>query len=498
MLLTLTIFLPLAGALALLFVPERHGALVKGLALATSGLTLALAAALWIGYSGSGYGYHLRAEWIPSFGVGYEVGVDGISLPLIALTALLFLAALIYSLRMEERIKTYFSLMLLLETASIGVFGALDLFLFYVFWEVSLVGMYFIIAIWGGLRKEAAAIKFFLYTLLGSLPMLLGFIVLYLFADPVTFSIPELARQQPLLGNALWGGLAFLGLFISFAIKTPLFPFHTWLPAAHVEAPTPGSMILAGVLLKMGTYGFVRLALTLLPDQFQKYALPVAVLAVVSVIYGAFVAMAQRDLKSLIAYTSINHMGYVILGIAAAAAATDAMAARTIALNGAVLQMVAHGLVTGSLFLLAGVIYDRAHTRDLEAFGGLAGRMPFYTASFALAAFASLGLPGLAQFVAEFQVFLGAFRIYPVLAVISVFGILITAALFLRTLQKIFLGAENVRWAGLKDMDRREIISNTLMLVFVVIIGVYPAWALSLINASTAPLLQEIGRILGA
>ncbi|MGB3683441.1 MAG: NADH-quinone oxidoreductase subunit M [Rubrobacteraceae bacterium] len=498
MLLTVTIFLPLLGALVLLFVPGARVRLVKGLALLVSGATLALTVALWVGYSGPGFDYYQKVEWIPSFGVGYEVGVDGISLPLIAMSALLFFASIIYSLRMENRLRAFFGLMLFLETASIGLFAALDLFLFYVFFDISLFGMYFIIAMWGGERKEAAAIKFFLYTLLGSLPMLLGFIVLYLFSDPLTFSIPELARTQPLLGNNLWGGLAFLGIFISFAIKTPLFPFHTWLPAAHVEAPTAGSIILAGVLLKMGTYGFVRISLTLLPDQFMRYALPIAILGLISVMYGAFVAMAQKDLKSLVAYTSINHMGYVILGVAVAAATTDALVPRTVALNGAVLQMIAHGLVTGALFLLVGVIYDyRAHTRDIDAFGGLAGQMPRFTALMVMAMFASLGLPGLAQFPAEFQVFLGTLQVYPVLAIIAVFGVLITAALFLRALQRIFLGEENPRWSSLKDADPRELISSALMLVFVVVIGVYPTWVLSLVNGSTTALLQEVARVLG-
>lgn len=498
MLLSVTIFLPFLGMLVLLLLPPGHDRAVKTLALVASGVTLVLVSIIWAGYSGPGYEYHLRAEWIPAFGVGYEVGVDGISLPLIAMTALLFFASILYSWNVGERVRAYFALMLLLEAASIGLFGALDLFLFYVFFEVSLVGMYFIIAIWGYERKEAAAIKFFLYTLLGSLPMLLGFIALYLYSDPLTFSIPELQTQQPLLDNAALGGLAFLGIFVSFAIKTPLFPFHTWLPAAHVEAPTAGSIILAGVLLKMGTYGFVRVSLTLLPEQFARYALPVAVLALISVIYGAFVAMAQRDFKSLIAYTSINHMGYVVLGVAVAAVAGDALAARTIALNGAVLQMVAHGIVTGSLFLLVGVLQHRAHTREIGAFGGLAGRMPVYTGLVALAAFASLGLPGLAQFPAEFQVFLGTLQVYPALAVIAVFGVLITAALFLRTLQRIFLGEENPRWESIKDVDQREVVSAALMLVFVVLLGVYPTFALYVIDGSTGALLSEIGRVLGA
>ena len=424
--------------------------------------------------------------------------MDGISLPLVAVTALLFFASLVYSLYVDERPRAYFALMLLLETASIGLFSALDLFLFYVFFDVSLVGMYFIIAIWGGGNRERAAIKFFLYTLLGSLPMLLGFIILYLFSDPGTFSIPELAAAQPLAGNAVWGGLAFLGIFISFAIKTPLFPFHTWLPAAHVEVPTAGSIILAGVLLKMGTYGFVRILLTLLPEQFDRYALAVAVLAVISAIYGAFVALAQKDFKSLVAYTSINHMGYTVLGIAVAAVvAGGTLEARTIALNGAILLMVAHALVTGALFLLVGVLQHRAHTRDLAAFGGLAGRMPTLTAFTALAAFASLGLPGLAQFPAEFQVFLGTLAVYPVLAVVVVFGILITAALFLRALQRVFLGEENPQWKGLKDLDRREVVSALSMLVFVVGVGVYPTFVLSPVNSSVTSLLGGISQALG-
>jgi NADH-quinone oxidoreductase subunit M len=371
------------------------------------------------------------------------------------------------------------------------VFLALDLFLFYVFFDISLVGMYFLIAVWGHGDSQRSALKFFLYTLAGSLVMLLAILGLYLASDPRTFDMAELIRQQPLDGDGLRAGLVFLGFVIGFGVKTPIVPFHTWLPPAHVDAPGPASTVLAGVLLKMGTYGFVRILLSMMPDTFQRFALPVAIVGVVSIVYGALVALGQSNIKRMIAYSSVNHMGYVILGVAAAAAGmgTDEDGAR-LALSGATLEMVAHGLITGALFLLAGSIWTRAGTYEVDELGGLAGRAPAMTGAVGLAAFASLGLPGLAGFVAEFQIFAGTFAIYPVLAGIALLGIVITAALFLRMLQKAFLGSVPDRWRSWPDLTRVEVAALAPILALVVVIGIAPSWVLDVIDTTAGSLVN--------
>ncbi len=356
------------------------------------------------------------------------MGVDGISLPLVLMTVVLFLASLVFSTEARERARSYVALFLLLETACIGTFVALDAILFYVFFEVTLVGMYFVIAGWGYEGRQRAALMFFLYTLLGSLPLLLAILALYLGSEPNTFDMRALIESPPLSGLA--AALALVAMLVTFFVKMPVFWVHTWLPAAHVEAPTAGSVILAGVLLKLGAYGLVRFALQMTPDAFRAAAPYVAAIAVFSALYGAFVALGQTDLKRLIAYTSVNHMGYVVIGVAAAAAATDA-ASGTLALDGAVLQMVSHGIVTGVLFLLVGALQDRAKTREMGEFGGLLRAVPVFGWGFVLAAFASLGLPGLAHFPAEFQIFLGALGTLS-LTVVAVLGIVVTAGLYLR------------------------------------------------------------------
>jgi len=375
--LSLIIFLPLVGGIIILFTSKTNETLLKGIALGASLASFVLSLFMTALFKiGGGFQFLELGNWIPSLGIHYHLGVDGLSLPLIVLTALLSLLSVAYSWRIELRLKEYLFLFLLLETGMLGVFAALDFFLFYIFWEITLVPMYFLIGIWGGPRREYAAIKFFLYTLVGSLAMLLAILVMYFNAQPHTFNMLTLIEQQPLAAKPVLAALAFWGFFLSFAIKVPMWPFHTWLPDAHVEAPTAGSVILAGVLLKMGTYGFVRVSLPMLPEAFRIYAPAVAVLALLGIVYGALVAMAQTDLKKLVAYSSVNHMGYVMLGVASAAAAAGipekAVAAAT-ALNGAVFEMVAHGVITGALFLIVGVLYDfRAHTRGVDEFGGLA------------------------------------------------------------------------------------------------------------------------------
>ena len=490
--LSVMIFLPLVGmAVILMLHKERHLGAIRWVATITAALTLVASLAAVAGFSPTGAGMQLeeKAAWIPQFGVNYSLGVDGLSLPLIVLTTLLTLLCVIYSWRIEVRVKEYMAFFMLLETGMLGVFCALDFFLFYMFWEISLVPMYFLIGIWGGPRREYAAIKFFIYTLVGSLAMLLAILVCYFNSAPHTFDMIALAQQHPLAGQTLKGGLVLLGFFLGFAIKVPLFPFHTWLPDAHVEAPTAGSVILAGVLLKMGTYGFVRVILPIVPDAARDYAIVLAVLAGISIVYGALCAMAQQDLKKIIAYSSVNHMGYVMLGVAAAAAAGGNAASKLTALNGATLQMFNHGIITGALFFLVGVIYDRAHTRDINAFGGLAKLLPVYTGIMMLACFGSLGLPGLSGFVGEFMVFLGSFSAYKWVTAISVAGVIVTAAYFLIIIQKVFLGELNRQWASLKDMDFGELVATVPLCAIMLVVGIYPTPLIAMINTAMQSVL---------
>lgn len=484
-LLTLAILIPLIAAAATVVLPTRATSAPRVIALAAATLSLVALAATAVRFD-TGRGMQLveEATWIPSLDVAWRLGVDGMSLALALLSAILFLATIVYGVGPRPMTRPAAALLLLLESASLAFFLAQDFFLFYIAFDVTLVAMYFLIALWGGERRRYAALKFFIYTLVGSLPVLLGIIVLFLESDPQTFDMIRLAEEQPLTGVGLGASLTFLAFFVGFAVKTPIVPVHTWLPAAHVEAPTAGSVLLAGVLLKMGTYGLIRVNLQMLPDPFAEYALPIAILGLVSVIYGALVALAQTDLKRLIAYTSINHMGYVVIAVAAAAATGISPEARELALDGAILQMVAHGFVTGALFFLAGIIQTRAKTRELGSLGGLMRPMPLYGSATALAFFASLGLPGLAQFPAELQIFLGTFDVYPAIAALAAVGIVITAGLFLLALQRAFLGETPERWRLLPDLDRRESVVLGSLLVFVVALGVYPRLALDLISAA--------------
>ena len=480
-LVSLTLFLPLLGAALLVALPGVAPRGAHAIGVVVSGLTLLGAVGMWVRGAGAGFTQVEEVSWMPSLGAAYRVGVDGISLPLVLMTVVLFFVSFVFSVKVTERARSYVALFLLLETASIGVFVALDAILFYVFFEITLVAMYFIIADWGHEGRQRAALTFFLYTLLGSLPLLLAILGLYLGSDPRTFDMRAFIDSPPLAGLAAM--LAFIAMLVTFAVKIPIFPVHTWLPAAHVEAPTAGSVILAGVLLKLGTYGLVRFALQMTPDAFRTAAPFVATLAVFTALYGAFVALGQTDLKRLIAYTSVNHMGYVVLGVAVAAAATDT-GVRALALDGAVLQMVSHGVVTGALFLLVGVLQDRAHTRDMRELGGLLRVVPGLGWLFILAAFASLGLPGLAHFPAEFQVFLGTLQVYP-LAVVAAFGIVVTAGLYLRAIQLVFLGKPSGRWQEIKDLSGREVLAIAPLAALTVLIGVFPFVLLDMIHRAT-------------
>jgi NADH-quinone oxidoreductase subunit M len=471
----------------LVLLPAPTPRQAHGIGVLTAGLTLLAAFGLSLRGTGTGFSQVEEAVWIPSLGSAYRVGLDGISLPLVLLSGVLFLVSLVFSTRIQERARAYVALFLLLETTCLGVFLALDLVLFYVFFEVVLVAMYFIIAGWGHEHRQRAALMFFLYTLFGSLPLLLAIIALYLGNEPRTFDMRAIIASPPLSGLA--ATFTFIAFLIGFGIKTPLFPVHTWLPAAHVEAPTAGSVVLAGVLLKLGTYGFVRFALQMTPDAFRALAPWVAGLAVVSALYGAFVALAQTDLKRMVAYTSVNHMGYVVLATAAAAAAVD-VRARELAIDGAVLQMVSHGVVTGALFLLVGALQDRTGTREMDAFGGLLRVAPKLGWAFILAAFASLGLPGLAHFPAEFQIFLGTYGAWPWAAGIALLGILVTAGLYLRAIQSTFLGQPAERWKDMADLDRTDGWSIAPLLALAVLIGVVPGVLLDLIHRTVQTLFR--------
>ena len=485
-LVSVTLFLPLLGAALLVALPTVSPRAAHAVGIAASGLTLLGSLWTWARGvpSGAGFSQVEEVAWIPSAGVAYRVGVDGISLPLLVMTAVLFFVSLVFSAGIRERARSYVALFLLLETACLGVFVALDAILFYVFFEVTLVGMYFIIAGWGYENRQRAALTFFIYTLLGSLPLLLAILGLYLASEPNTFDMRELIADPPLAGLA--ATLALIAMLVTFFVKTPVFPVHTWLPAAHVEAPTAGSIILAGVLLKLGTYGLVRFALQMTPDAFRQLAPVVVALGVFSALYGAFVALGQTDLKRLVAYTSVNHMGYAVVGVAVAAAATDA-GTRSLALDGAVLQMVSHGVVTGALFLLVGMLQDRVHTREMGEFGGLLRVVPVLGWFFVLAAFASLGLPGLAHFPAEFQVFLGTLEVYPV-AVVVVLGLAVTAGLYLRAIQIVFLGKPPEERLGMKDVGAREVLAAAPLLLLTVLIGVAPFLVLDVVHAATEAL----------
>ena len=499
MLLTATIFVPLAGALVLLLLPSERVRLLRVFATLVAAVPVLLIVTVWLRFRYTGGFEQVESvAWIPTLGAAYTVGVDGISLPLVAMSALLFLTSIVYPVDLRGRARAYYSLFLFLEGVSLGVFLALDLLLFYVFFDLSIVGMYFLIGIWGhGEGARRAALKFFLYTFAGSMAILLAILALYLASGGAgdgarTFDMARLIATHPLDGAGVLPVLAFLGFAVGFGIKTPLFPFHTWLPPAHVDAPAPASAILAGVLLKMGTYGFVRVILGMLPHTFQRFALPVAVLATVSILYGSLVALAQQNLKRRIAYTSVNHMGYVLLGVAAAAGMlVCTINGRTLALTGAVVEMVAHGLITGALFLITGSIYQRAETYELDQFGGLARRTPVLALLATLAAFASLGLPGLAGFVAEFHVFVGSFAVFPWLVALALLGIIVTAALFLNLLQRLFFGALPERWASWPELNRVESAALGVLLAFVVAIGVAPAPLLSVIDAGVRPLVNR-------
>jgi NADH-quinone oxidoreductase subunit M len=497
--LSLLVLLPLVAAVVLVALRGRlRGRTATWVWIAVSGIELLLVTGLWLGYDGGpglteGIAYEERVTWIPGVNSDYHLGVDGLSLPLLALTALLFLVCAVYSLGDPEDRAGFAALFLFLETTALGLFAALDLILFFVFFDLSIVGMYFVIAGWGHGDARRAALKFFLYTFLGSLALLLGFIGLYVGSDPHTFDMVDLAARPSLEGRPVLAGLVLLAIGIGLAVKTPLFPFHTWLPPAHTEAPAAGSAILAGVLLKMGTYGFVRIAMPMLPEAWSRWSWLVLLVAVVSVLWGALVALAQSSFKRMVAYTSVNHMGYVLLGLGAAGAAGGDDVAKSVAVTGAVTQMVSHGLITGALFLLAGVMWERRGTYEMDTYGGVAARAPVFATLFAVGAFASLGLPALSGFIAEFQVFAGSLGPAPAATVASLLGILLTAGLFLWAIQRVLLGEPHTPTDDFADVRRYELVAVAPLLVLSLVIGVLPRWLLDVIEPASAAVVRMLG-----
>jgi len=488
--LTQMVFFPLAGAAVVLLLPSNRPNLIRWVAALFTVPPLLLAVWLFANFDRSvpGLQFVEKGTWIPDYNIHYFVAVDGISVSMVLLTALISFICIFASWGIDKAVKGYFSLFLLLDTGMMGVFVALDFFLFYIFWEVMLLPMYFLIGIWGGPRREYAAIKFFLYTLFGSVLMLLAILALYFTSEPHTFDMTQLIAQNNRYGLAVlsvwpfkqWGWgfqhVVWMALFIGFAIKIPAFPFHTWLPDAHVEAPTAISVILAGVLLKMGTYGILRVNFAMLPAATADLAFYfLGALGAWNIIYGALCAMAQKDLKKLIAYSSVSHMGYVMLGMATLTPQ---------GINGAVLQMFNHGTITGMLFLIVGVIYDRAHHREIDGFGGIAAIMPLYTGVTALAFFASMGLPGLSGFISEVLVLLGAWQKYPILAIVGASGVVLTAGYLLWTIQRVYLGPPNEKYLGLPDINGREMFTLVPLGIIVVILGIYPHAVLDLLSAS--------------
>ena len=488
--LTSLIVLPVAGALLLLFVrdDEQHAAVIRNVAFVVSVLVFGETLLLWTRFSPTVAGFQFveRHAWIPAFGITYLVGVDGISLLLLVLTAFLTPIALLASWdSIHRRLKAFCVFILLLESAMMGVFVALDLFLFYVFWDAMLVPMYFLIGIWGYERRIYAAVKFILYTMAGSVLMLLAILGLAYLHTTATGSYSfELTRLYQLDVPPHLQFWFFLAFALAFAIKVPLFPFHTWLPDAHVEAPTAGSVILAGVLLKMGTYGLVRFAFPLFPDAADFFAPYLAGLAVVGIVYGALVAMVQPDMKKLVAYSSVSHLGFVVLGIAAM---------NTQGVTGAVYQMLNHGVSTGGLFLIVGMLSDRRHTRLIAEYGGLKRITPRLVAVFLIVTLSSIGLPGLNGFVGEFLILLGAFRWDPRMAALAASGVVLSATYMLWMFQRVNYGSvTNEKNASLPDLQPREWLVIAPIVVATVIMGVVPSLFLRSIEPSVERLINQV------
>jgi NADH-quinone oxidoreductase subunit M len=483
--LTATIFLPLLFAAIALTLPSRKAGAIRWAALIGACLTLAAALTLAAGfnYAGPGPQWRMTVGWIPPINASYEVAVTGISLPLIVLTALMLVAVMLYVLRDHDRPKSHACLFLLMATGLMGVFASQDLLLFYLFFEIALVPLYFVIGVWGHEHRRYAAMKFFLYTRAGSLAMLLAFLGLYLAMTPHTFSLPAIIAAQPLAGHATEGGLVLLGLLIGFGVKLPTVPLHNWLPDAHVEAPTEGSVFLAALHLKLGAYGLIAVLLPTVAAAATHWWIVLVVLGLVSLVYGAFAALGQSDFKRLVAYSSINHMGYVMLAAGIWAATTDPTV-RALALTGAVFQMASHGLLTGAMFFIAGTLQDQTGTRELAAFGGLGRRAPVFGALLAIAAFGSLGIPGLSGFIAEFQVIGATLAVNLWAAFAVILGLIVTTGLYLRVVLIMLMRPTSSD--ALHEPAPRRLAVVAVLVALSALIGIAPGLLESMIATTTS------------
>jgi len=489
-LLTITVFLPLAGALIVILLLREPRA-VRRFVVAVAVGELALSIAVFASYYSNGEGVELidRLSWIPALKAEYYLGVDGLSAPMVLLTGLMGMAAVFASWHIEHRIREYFAWLLVLWTAVMGVFTALDFLLFFVFWELELMPMYFLIAIWGSGRREYSAMKFLIFTVLGSAFMLVG--ILILFVSTQSFDMiylgETLGDTVPLSNLLAPAPFVFFLFFTGFAIKLPVWPVHTWLPDAHTDAPTAVSVMLAGVLLKMGGYGIIRISVTMFPDVARDYAGWLALFAVISILYGAVVTLRQSDMKRLIAFSSVSHMGFVLLGISSVGAAAATINA--VGLTGASMQMFTHGTITGLLFLLVGLLHEKARTRHIPDLGGLASRMPFIAVALVLAGLASLGLPSLSGFVAELLVLLGTFPVWSLATALGAFGIVLTAGYILWMLQRTLFGPSRERFAAIGDVSVMEAVPVVALLAPIIIFGLYPAFLTDVFEGALVPLI---------
>jgi len=486
--LSFIVFAPLFGVIVIALLPRDREGLAKVVAAVTALVVLAAALTVFAAYDRDPGGFQFidRHSWVSSdisgFDVQYLLGVDGLSLAMVILTAFLSVIAVLISWRVDERPKEYFAWLLVLEMSLLGVFTALDLILFFVFWEIELVPMYFLISVWGTGRKVYSAWKYVLYTLFGSAFMLIGILALGFSAE--TFDIIVLSELPALRESIIPASAIFAFLIIAFGIKLPVIPLHTWLPDAHTDAPTAVSVMLAGVLLKMGGYGILRLCFSILPDVARDASIYLAGFAALNIVYGALVTLMQTDLKRLIAYSSVSHMGYVLLG---------ASALGTVGLTGAAMQMFTHGLITGLLFATVGLVYDRTHTREIGEMSGLAERMPFLTSIMVVAGLASLGLPGLAGFVSEVTVFLGTFDHHELATILGIIGIVLSAAYVLWAIQRVFWGQLSPQWQAVGDAvawwERGPLLA---VVVVILLVGVYPAIMLDLIETGVTPISERL------
>ena len=488
------LLVPLIGGILLLFLNKKNEKLIKFFGLGISILTFFVSLIIYFNFDidKSGFQFVDKFIWISNLNISYKVGIDGLSLLLLMLTTFLTPLTLLSSWSsIDKKVKEFTFFMLMLEVGMLGVFVSLDLFLFYIFWEAMLIPMYFIIGIWGGKERIYASVKFFLYTMFGSLLMLVAIIWLAVYASgPLghfSTDLTELYNVGPTIKSTIQNFM-FLAFAFSFAIKVPLFPLHTWLPDAHVQAPTAGSVILAGVLLKMGTYGLLRFCLPLFPQAAIHFAPVISILAIIGIIYGALVAMVQKDMKKLVAYSSVAHLGFVVLGI---------FAMTQEAVQGAIIQMVNHGLSTGALFLLVGIIYERTHTREISEYGGIAKIVPIFSFALMFASLSSIGLPGLNGFVGEFLILLGAFK-SPVLnswwyTVFAASGVIFAAVYLLWMYQRVVFGeVKNPKLNELKDMNKREILVLLPIFVFIIWIGIYPSTFLKVSHKTTSKIIEQV------